>query len=84
MTLFQIHYYGSDEEELIELNLVDRKRMRGGPEGYEVMDTPGDLKIGDAKVTNNTNTEAVLSGVDCAASSLNVLATPAMQASRPQ
>lgn len=42
--------YGLDEEELIGLNLVDRKRMRGDPEVYDVMDTVGDLRTVNLRV----------------------------------
>ncbi|KAL1825757.1 hypothetical protein ACET3Z_012535 [Daucus carota] len=76
--------YGLDEEELIGLNLVERKRMRGGPEVYDIMDIAGGLKGGELSNTKDSKTEAALSGTDCATSSTNVLATLAMQASQPQ
>lgn len=40
---FSNKYVGPDEEELSGLHLVERKRLRGGPGIYEIMDTDGVL-----------------------------------------
>lgn len=37
---------GPAEDELIGLHIADRKRMRGGPYNYEVMDIGGGLFLG--------------------------------------
>lgn len=36
---------GPEEDELDGLQITERKRMRGGPSTYEVMDTEGGLKL---------------------------------------
>lgn len=49
--------FGLEDEELIRLDLVDRKRARGGPTNYETMDTVGGLQ---PLVANNKNTSDVV------------------------
>lgn len=73
---------GPEEEELSGLSVVERKRMRGGPGQYETMDTEGGLITGEIISMKEINKEATLSVKDCAASSKNELATPALQASQ--
>lgn len=55
---------GPKDDELIRLNLVEWKRMRGGPKPYDIMDSAGGL-ITDSNVHNkNVTMEAALSDRD--------------------
>lgn len=73
------NYIGPDAEESSGLNIEDRKRRRSGPASNTVMD------INDSsKIIKGTHTEAVLSEMDCSASSHHVLAKLAKQASQSQ
>lgn len=73
---------GMEDEELIGLQLMERKRMRGGPDSYEVMDTAGGLKK-DVQMTENKQiTEVELSGSDCSTSPNILLAKLTRQASQ--
>ncbi|KAL1818490.1 hypothetical protein ACET3Z_013359 [Daucus carota] len=76
--------YGREDDELIGLHLTDRKRMRGGPESYEVMDTAGGLVTGPGNNKIVTNSDNTLSGTDCVLSFNNDLAKLATQASQQQ
>lgn len=73
---------GPDEEELIGLQLSERKRMRGGPNNFEIMDTAGGLTkdIMQEQITGTSGVD--LSKMDCSSSSKLDLATLAMQASQ--
>lgn len=73
---------GPEEVEAIGLQLSERKRMRGGPDCYDIMDTEGGLKIGEKNAASELSLEAVLSNVDCAASPKTDLAMLAKQASQ--
>lgn len=75
-------HYGPDEDELNGIELVDRKRMRGGPDSYEVMDIAGGLNKGIIRSNNSGLKDDVLSELDCPTSSYSVLAELAMQASQ--
>lgn len=75
---------GLEEDELNGLNIVDRKRLRGSPDTYEVMDTPGGLKGGIGHIDPNNQNGVALSNSDCVTSQNNGLATLALQASRSQ
>lgn len=70
---------GLEEDELSGLNIVDRKRLRGSPDTYEVMDTPGGLKGGIGHIGPNNQNGVALSNSDCVR-----LATLALQASHSQ
>lgn len=76
------HYIGPDEDELSGLNIVERKRPRGGLGSYDTMDTKGHLQRATKETSSGLITEATLSGRDCVVSSENVLATLALQASQ--
>lgn len=57
---------GPDNEEMDGLQISERKRLRGGPGNYDVMDTPGGLaKVADSELNNNSN-DIVLSNQDYA------------------
>lgn len=73
---------GPEEDELIGLELVERKRMRGGPTSYEHMDTEGGLRMEAGNKPNIVNPDIVLSEMDCATSSPTELARLALQASQ--
>lgn len=64
---------GPDEEELIGLQVEDRKRRRNGPYENESMITDGGIL---------QHTDSVLSNADCSESSVPDLATLAQQASQ--
>lgn len=73
---------GPDGDELTGLLVADRKRMRGGPDNYDTMDTPGGLgPVSNPNVSNKT-ADGGLSGLDCTSSNNSQLATLAKQASR--
>lgn len=72
---------GPGEEENTGIKLVERKRMRGGLESYDIMDITGGLGGTPAGNNNETLMEANLSNKDCAAPSITDLATLAKQAS---
>lgn len=67
---------GPTEEELIRLNIEERKRRRSGPIDNEFMVTD----VGHGLV----NLKSVLSAFDCTESSLHVLARLVKQASQPK
>lgn len=69
-----IQFNGPTDEELNGLNIEERKRRRSGPSDSVFMDTECNNK--------ELHTDAVLSNKDCAASSTNVLAMIALQASQ--
>ncbi|KAL1805105.1 hypothetical protein ACET3Z_027342 [Daucus carota] len=73
---------GPEEEEVIGLHLTERKRMRGGPDNLETMDTEGGLKIVTVKVQTIGTSDVELSKMDCSSSSKHDLATLALQASQ--
>ncbi|KAL1823984.1 hypothetical protein ACET3Z_010762 [Daucus carota] len=73
---------GLDNDEMTGLLITDRKRMRGGPDNYDTMDTLGDL----GKITDSTlsiqQKDVGLSVTDCTTSNNSQLAKLAKQASR--
>lgn len=71
---------GPSEEELIGLHLVDRTRMRGGPNSYETMDITCGLGMFSEKVENVNDSDIALSGMDCSTSSSTKLAKLVKQA----
>ncbi|KAL1805925.1 hypothetical protein ACET3Z_028993 [Daucus carota] len=74
---------GPEEEELIGLQVTERKRMRGDPDTYAIMDTEGGLaKESGGKGMENRNPDVVLSEIDCSTSSNSNLAKLARQASQ--
>lgn len=73
---------GPEEDEFIGLELVERKRMRGGPTSYEIMDTEGGLRMEAGNKQNIVNPNIVLSEMDCSTSSPIELAKLALQASQ--
>lgn len=73
---------GPENNEFSGLQILERKRMRGGPGNYEVMDTEGGLKVMSGSQQVRHNTEVVLSEIDCATSSNIESAKLAVQASR--
>lgn len=74
--------YGPEKDELNGLQLIERKRMRGGPNSYEVMDVEGGLKAITGEEQTSRKTEVDLSAIDCSTSSNNELAKLAQQASQ--
>lgn len=60
--------YGSEDEELNGLNIADRKRMRGGPGLYDIMDTDGCLKPMNKNFIKVSPIEDVFSNKDSASS----------------
>lgn len=72
LDIFSNPVYGLEDEELVGLNLVDRKRMRGGTEAYDIMNTAGGFIAGDPNKTNKLQLEVTLSETDCVTSSNNV------------
>lgn len=46
---------GPEEDELVGLNLVERKRMREVPEVYDIMEIAGGIQIGTGNNTTNTH-----------------------------
>lgn len=73
---------GPENDELIGLELADRKRMRGSPSMYEIMDTEGGFKAVIQKEKQTVQLDGELSKMDCSSSSKNELATLAQQASQ--
>lgn len=73
---------GPEEDELDGLQIMERKRMRGGPDCFEVMDTIGDFQHGPGNMRGNTSTGVVLSEMDCSTPSESELAKLALQASQ--
>lgn len=55
---------GPENEELDGLHILDRKRLRGGPDKYDVMDTPGGLANISSSGLNNTINYVILSATD--------------------
>ncbi|KAL1812803.1 hypothetical protein ACET3Z_022868 [Daucus carota] len=70
---------GPEEDELIGLELIERKRLRGP---NEVMDTEGGLPTDLASRPKGCIPDVALSEMDCSTSSVTVLATLAQQASQ--
>lgn len=73
---------GPGDEEIIGLDVEDRKRRRSGPESKRVMDTDDVLANPESVNKVIVQHEAGLSNMDCSASSQQYLATLAQQASR--
>lgn len=72
---------GPEEEELTGFQYVERKRLRGGPEAYDIVDTSDGLKtLSNYKL----QLEVSLSVKDCVTSPTTDMATLAKQASRKQ
>lgn len=71
--LKDVNFIGPPNEELIGLNIEARKRSRSSPSNTELMEVDGKL--------DSTNSEAVLSSVDCTGSSHIILAKSAEQTS---
>lgn len=77
-------FNGPDEDEKNGFVLIERKRLRGGTESYDIMDIEGGLK-GEVKDQISGKTpDAALSGLDCATSLKHDLATLVLQASHYQ
>ncbi|WOG82416.1 hypothetical protein DCAR_0101580 [Daucus carota subsp. sativus] len=73
---------GPDNDEMIGLQITERKRMRGGPDNYDIMDTPGGLAGASDSIAVNKNNDGVLSDLDYTSSNNFQLAKLAQQASR--
>lgn len=73
---------GPEEGGLDGLQVTERKRLRGGPDNYEVMDTEGRLNYPTIQAHILLNTDAVLSGTECAISSTSEMTKLANQASQ--
>ena len=73
---------GPDLDETTGLLFTDRKRLRGGPDKYDVMDIPGGLGNSSDSTFSNKPKDVGLSGMDCSTSNNSQLATLAQQASR--
>lgn len=73
---------GPEGDELIGLQILERKRMRGGPTNYETMDTAGGLQVIAKNKNIVSNSGVVLSAMDCLTPSHSEMATLAVQASQ--
>lgn len=74
---------GLEQDELDGLNLEERKRKRTGPGASEELGMD-EVPVVEGINKENKNMDADLSGMDCSATSNNILATLAVQASRLQ
>lgn len=73
---------GLDNEETTGLQITERKRMRGSPGIYDIMDTSGGLVGASNSIGVHKDNDVVLSELDCTSSENSQLAKLALQASR--
>lgn len=73
---------GPVDDDLVGMDITDRRRMRGGPDNYEVKDTTGGLRAANLYEQLNNKSEVELLDIDCSTSSTNELDKLAVQATQ--